>query len=40
LLLAAMIVNVPSIQQYGVFPKKWLMDNINVKRFYTHWGNA
>lgn len=31
-----MIVNTPSMQQYEEFTKKWLMDNPNVKHFYTH----
>ena len=31
-----MIVNMQSMQQYEVFAKKWLMDNANVKHFYTH----
>ena len=31
-----MIVNTLSMQQYEEFTKKWLMDNPNVKHFYTH----
>ena len=31
-----MIVNAQSMQQYEEFAKKWLMDNPNVKHFYTH----
>jgi Lrp/AsnC family leucine-responsive transcriptional regulator len=31
-----MIVNSPTMQQYEEFTKEWLMDNPNVKHFYTH----
>jgi Lrp/AsnC family leucine-responsive transcriptional regulator len=31
-----MIVNTQTMQQYEEFTKKWLMDNPNVKHFYTH----
>lgn len=31
-----LIVNTRSMQQYEEFTKKWLMDNANVKHFYTH----
>jgi Lrp/AsnC family leucine-responsive transcriptional regulator len=31
-----MIVNTQTMQQYEAFTKKWLMDNPNVKHFYTH----
>ncbi|MDB5088934.1 MAG: Lrp/AsnC family transcriptional regulator [Mucilaginibacter sp.] len=31
-----LIVNTLSMQQYEEFTKKWLMDNPNVKHFYTH----
>ena len=31
-----MIVNTQTMEQYEVFTKKWLMDNANVKHFYTH----
>ena len=31
-----MIVNTLSMKQYEEFTKKWLMDNPNVKHFYTH----
>ena len=30
------IVNVEDMHQYEEFSKKWLMDNSNVKHFYTH----
>ena len=30
------IVNANDIQHYESFAKKWLMDNQNVKHFYTH----
>jgi Lrp/AsnC family transcriptional regulator, leucine-responsive regulatory protein len=30
------IVNTQTMQQYEAFTKKWLMDNPNVKHFYTH----
>jgi Lrp/AsnC family leucine-responsive transcriptional regulator len=31
-----MIVNAQNMEQYEGFAKKWLMDNPNVKHFYTH----
>lgn len=31
-----MIVNTQTMEQYEAFTKKWLMDNPNVKHFYTH----
>jgi Lrp/AsnC family leucine-responsive transcriptional regulator len=31
-----MIVNTQTMQQYEEFTKEWLMDNLNVKHFYTH----
>lgn len=31
-----MIVNTQTMQEYEAFTKKWLMDNPNVKHFYTH----
>lgn len=30
------IVNAEDMRQYEAFTKKWLMDNPNVKHFYTH----
>lgn len=30
------IVNAKDMQHYETFAKKWLMDNPNVKHFYTH----
>jgi Lrp/AsnC family leucine-responsive transcriptional regulator len=30
------IVNTQTMEQYEAFTKKWLMDNTNVKHFYTH----
>jgi len=30
------IVNTQTMKQYEAFTKKWLMDNPNVKHFYTH----
>jgi len=30
------IVNIKDMRQYEEFSKKWLMDNPNVKHFYTH----
>ena len=30
------IVNAKDMQHYEAFSKKWLMDNNNVKHFYTH----
>jgi Lrp/AsnC family leucine-responsive transcriptional regulator len=30
------IVNAEDMRQYEAFTKKWLMDNSNVKHFYTH----
>lgn len=30
------IVNTATMQEYELFTKKWLMDNPNVKHFYTH----
>jgi Lrp/AsnC family leucine-responsive transcriptional regulator len=30
------IVNAENMQQYEMFTRKWLMDNPNVKHFYTH----
>jgi len=31
-----LIVHEPSMQQYEEFTNKWLLDNPNVKHFYTH----
>ena len=31
-----MIVNTQNMQHYETFSKEWLMDNPNVKHFYTH----
>jgi Lrp/AsnC family leucine-responsive transcriptional regulator len=31
-----MIVNTQTMQEYEAFAKTWLMDNANVKHFYTH----
>jgi Lrp/AsnC family transcriptional regulator, leucine-responsive regulatory protein len=31
-----LIVNTRDMQHYETFSKKWLMDNPNVKHFYTH----
>lgn len=31
-----MIVNAQNMQHYETFSKEWLMDNPNVKHFYTH----
>lgn len=31
-----MIVNAQNMQHYEMFSKEWLMDNPNVKHFYTH----
>ena len=31
-----MIVNTQTMQHYEAFSKEWLMDNPNVKHFYTH----
>lgn len=31
-----MVVNTQTMQEYEAFSKKWLMDNPNVKHFYTH----
>lgn len=31
-----MIVNTQTMQQYEAFTNKWLLDNPNVKHFYTH----
>jgi Lrp/AsnC family leucine-responsive transcriptional regulator len=31
-----LIVNARDMQHYETFSKKWLMDNTNVKHFYTH----
>jgi Lrp/AsnC family transcriptional regulator, leucine-responsive regulatory protein len=31
-----MIVNTQTMQQYEAFTREWLMDNLNVKHFYTH----
>lgn len=31
-----LIVNTQTMQQYEAFTKKWLLDNPNVKHFYTH----
>ncbi|WCT11658.1 Lrp/AsnC family transcriptional regulator [Mucilaginibacter jinjuensis] len=31
-----LIVNTRDMQHYEAFSKKWLMDNPNVKHFYTH----
>ena len=30
------IVNAKDMKQYEIFSKQWLMDNSNVKHFYTH----
>lgn len=30
------IVNTATMQEYESFTRKWLMDNTNVKHFYTH----
>jgi Lrp/AsnC family transcriptional regulator, leucine-responsive regulatory protein len=31
-----LVVNVETMHHYELFTKKWLMDNPNVKHFYTH----
>jgi Lrp/AsnC family leucine-responsive transcriptional regulator len=31
-----LMVNTRTMQEYEAFVKKWLMDNSNVKHFYTH----
>jgi Lrp/AsnC family leucine-responsive transcriptional regulator len=31
-----LVVNTRTMQEYEAFVKKWLMDNSNVKHFYTH----
>jgi Lrp/AsnC family transcriptional regulator, leucine-responsive regulatory protein len=31
-----LIVNTRDMAHYEEFSKKWLMDNLNVKHFYTH----
>ena len=30
------IVNAKDMKHYEIFSKQWLMDNSNVKHFYTH----
>ncbi|AXY76349.1 Lrp/AsnC family transcriptional regulator [Paraflavitalea soli] len=30
------IVNMATMQEYELFTRKWLLDNSNVKHFYTH----
>ncbi|MFZ6013603.1 MAG: Lrp/AsnC family transcriptional regulator [Bacteroidota bacterium] len=31
-----LVVNTPTMQHYEAFTQKWLLDNANVKHFYTH----